>query len=472
LTTRAQVNGYRFLLRRLDHAMVRRDVRMLHDPMSSQLRSLIVGLVLAVLVTAGCAILAFLRPQGAVGDAHILVGKDSGGMYAVVGGTVHPVLNLASARLIVGGPESPASVKDDRLAGMPRGPLLGIPGAPQALPGPHAGEASTWTLCQTGAEVDVPPATTAIVGPLAEGRDTATALRPTDALLARSDDKTYLLYDGKRAEIDPSDDAVARAIGLRGQRPRPVAPTVLAAAVAVPPVAAPRIPDSGRPAGLPHADLRVGAVVKVVGVNSTDFYVVLRGAVQHVSPLAAEIIRDADSQGMSEIATVPPDALDAVPVVDTLPVDAFPAQRPTVVAAEDAPVACVSWSRGDGDTRATLRLLAGQRLPLRAGQVPVTMAGAGGTDHVDAAYLPPSTGVFVQATGIEPGSVRRDSLFFVGDTGVRYGVADRATAAMLGLGDPSAAPWQILGTLVPGPTLTRSAALVAHDSLPADSPVR
>ncbi|MBF6247361.1 type VII secretion protein EccB, partial [Nocardia elegans] len=36
LTTKAQVNGYRFLLRRLDHALVRRDVRMLHDPMRSQ----------------------------------------------------------------------------------------------------------------------------------------------------------------------------------------------------------------------------------------------------------------------------------------------------------------------------------------------------------------------------------------------------------------------------------------------------
>ncbi|WP_280228711.1 type VII secretion protein EccB, partial [Nocardia cyriacigeorgica] len=43
LTTRQQVNGYRFLLRRLDHALVRRDVRMLHDPMRSQLRSLLVG---------------------------------------------------------------------------------------------------------------------------------------------------------------------------------------------------------------------------------------------------------------------------------------------------------------------------------------------------------------------------------------------------------------------------------------------
>ena len=68
LTTKAQVNGYRFLLRRLEHALVRRDVRMLHDPMRSQMRSLIVGIVLGVLGLAGCAILAFIRPQGAVAE--------------------------------------------------------------------------------------------------------------------------------------------------------------------------------------------------------------------------------------------------------------------------------------------------------------------------------------------------------------------------------------------------------------------
>ena len=39
LTTRAQVSGYRFLLQRAEHALVRRDARMLHDPMRAQRRS-------------------------------------------------------------------------------------------------------------------------------------------------------------------------------------------------------------------------------------------------------------------------------------------------------------------------------------------------------------------------------------------------------------------------------------------------
>ena len=60
--------------------------------------------------------------------------------------SVHPVLNLASARLITGRSDSPRSVADKKLTSYPRGPLLGIPGAPSALPGPAAG-ARVWTVC-------------------------------------------------------------------------------------------------------------------------------------------------------------------------------------------------------------------------------------------------------------------------------------------------------------------------------------
>ncbi|MBF6371219.1 type VII secretion protein EccB, partial [Nocardia puris] len=95
-------SGYRFLVRRMEHALVRRDVRMLHDPMRSQSRAYAVGLVLGCVVLAGCGILALLRPQDKIGDNVLLIGKESGGVYVVIDGVVHPALNLASARLASG----------------------------------------------------------------------------------------------------------------------------------------------------------------------------------------------------------------------------------------------------------------------------------------------------------------------------------------------------------------------------------
>ncbi|MEU4312623.1 type VII secretion protein EccB [Nocardia sp. NPDC024068] len=493
LTTRAQVNGYRFLLRRLDHALVRRDVRMLHDPMRSQIRSLLVGLVLGILIIAGCAILALLRPQGAIGDALIVSGKSSGALYVVVkkddgSQTLHPVLNLASARLITGSNAEPHAVKDDKLGALPRGPLLGIPGAPSALPGSAQGGDSHWSLCETielsagGSAASAVGATTTIVAGRPELGGRVRAGGPAEALLVTRDDKTYLTYDGKRAEVDPKDSVISRALDLPAHRPRPVGTGFLGATAQVPALKAPAIDRAGEPGPGPLAQVPIGGIISVTGVHgSTDpeMYVVLADGVQPVSPFAAEVIRYADSQDMSEVKVMPPDALDGVAVVHRLPIDDFPAAIPEIVDAEDAPVTCVAWAKSPGtapveegagegpEQRASVGLLLGTTLPIPESAKPVRLAtGDGSGDRVDEVYLDPAHGEYVQITGMEPGSPRRGSLFYVADNGVRYGVPDPATANVLGLGKtPHLAPWAIIGQLVPGPTLEPRTALVSHDSL-------
>ncbi|MGS2808689.1 type VII secretion protein EccB [Nocardia sp. MW-W600-9] len=488
LTTKAQVNGYRFLLRRLDHALVRRDVRMLHDPMRSQSRSLWVGAVLGLLIVAGAAILSFLKPQGAIGDSLIVTGKQSGAMYVVVQGsdgtkTLHPVLNLASARLIAGSAAQPNSVKDSKLGSMPRGPLVGIPGAPAAMPGSAQGAGSDWTLCEstqlsiTGSAAGATGGTTTvIVGAPALG-DRISAAGRDDALLVRRGDKTYLVYNGVRAEVDPANSVIARTLDLSGHRARPIGTGFLGATTQVPALTVPVVPEAGKPGPGKLSNIPVGGIISVPGAKQ---YVVLADGVQEVSPFTALLLRNADSHGMRDIAVVPPDALDRVPVLSTLPIDAFPIEKPRILSAEDAPVACVNWSKNPGTAatanksvdgpaeRAKLTLLTGLRLPLADSAKAVTLSTADGTgDRIDAVYLPPSSGEYIQVTGTEPGSPRRESLFYVADNGIRYGVPDAQTAATLGLGDkPRLAPWAIVGQLVPGPTLSVKDALTSYDSLP------
>ncbi len=476
LTTRAQVNGYRFLLRRYEHALVRRDVRMLHDPMRSQSRSLIISAVFGILIIAGAAILSFLRPQGSVGDAKIIMAKDDGALYAVVDGTLHPVLNLASARLITQSNEIPTSVKESKLGSIPRGPLLGIPGAPATLPKSSAGSRSTWTLCDTvplssaGSAAGASGAeTTVIAGGLDTSADAAARpLNSAQALLATRDGKTFLIFDGKRAEVDLQDSIVARALGAGNVVPRPISAGLLNATTQVPPLTPPPpIDHVGEPGPGRLSAVPVGGVVRVRGVGSDELYVVLATGVQRVSPFAAEMIRNANSQGMSEITTVPPDRLVGVPLLTVLPVDHFPKQTPTIVSAEKAPVGCVSWSANAAGEESATTVLAGPELPLAQSSVPVALTSADGIgDRLDAAYIPPSTGEFVQTTAIDSGSERRGTLFYVGDNGVRYGIPDAETAKILGLADkPRLAPWPIVGQLVPGPTLSPQQALISHDTL-------
>src|SRR5262245_54282578 len=110
--TRLQLSGHRFLIRRAAHALVRGDARMIDDPIRAQAISFCAGCVLVVVAIAVCAVFALARPGQGLGGAPILMARDSGALYVRIGDTVHPVLNLASARLVTGSAADPVPVSE------------------------------------------------------------------------------------------------------------------------------------------------------------------------------------------------------------------------------------------------------------------------------------------------------------------------------------------------------------------------
>jgi Type VII secretion system ESX-1, transport TM domain B len=83
--------------------------------------ALLVSAVIAMLVVGLCFVLAFFNPAGQIGSSRVLADRASGGLYVEVGGVLHPALNLASARLITGTADNPAS-----LSRVAPGPLSNI----------------------------------------------------------------------------------------------------------------------------------------------------------------------------------------------------------------------------------------------------------------------------------------------------------------------------------------------------------
>jgi hypothetical protein len=61
-TTKAQVQAYRFVLRRMESALVRKDAVMLHEPMRHHLRATAVGLILGLLGLAAFFVVGKLHP--------------------------------------------------------------------------------------------------------------------------------------------------------------------------------------------------------------------------------------------------------------------------------------------------------------------------------------------------------------------------------------------------------------------------
>ncbi|MFW0792594.1 type VII secretion protein EccB [Gordonia sp. CPCC 205515] len=482
LTTKAQVNGYRFLLRRLEHALVRRDVRMLHDPMRSQVRALVVGAVAALLVLAGFGVWGLIRPQGSVGDARIVMSRNGGGNYVLIDGTLHPVLNLASARLITGSNESPKTVSDATLIRYPRGPLLGIPGAPATLPAAaHEGQ-SFWTVCDS---TDTSPGAAdgavdlTVIGDqptLGHGADPA---RDNDGLFVIDGGTAYLIYTvdrhgvrtSVRARVDTDSVPVMRALHLEGATPRTMSSGLLNTFPEVEPIEVPRIDNAGERGPLADDGVLIGSVIKTVGLDDADtFYVVLADGVQRIGAMSAELLRLADRGGDAPVHTVAPGQVAAVPTSSSLPISEFPQRAPDLVDMMRSSTVCRGWSRGDGDAVAATSWLLGHRLPLPEAATPVRMSAADGPGPgVDRVYLRPGSGAYVQATGTETASARAESRYFISDVGVRFGVADADTGTILGLGQtPAMVPWSVISLLTPGPTLSRTAALVAHDGIAPD----
>jgi type VII secretion protein EccB len=458
-TTRLQVSGYRFLLRRLECALLRRNLDTVDEPMRAHTASFALGCLLAIVVVAGCAVLAFVRPQPALEGAPIVMGQHSGALYVRMGDTWHPVLNLVSAQLIAASNIDPRPVREADLSRTKRGPLLGIPGAPQLLGEPLGAGESGWAICDSGGET--PSTTTVVVGSAAGPRSRRLAADQTILATPESGSPTYLLYNGRRAVVDTADPAIVRALRLEGVVARIVSRSLLNAVPEVPPVSAPRIPGAGGPGPATLHGFAVGSVLRVARAEVDEYYIVLRDGVQRIGRLAAELVRLHDSQGARTLISVAPDVIGASPVVDALPVATFPDRTPLPLGARDA-VLCVAWAPSDSGPADVFFLTGG--LPVPTGQAPVALSQADGEGPaVDAVYVPPGRSAYVRSTGLPGDTTPAGTRYVVADTGVRFAVHDDEAAHALGLAAAVGAPWPVLATLPEGPELSRQNASVARD---------
>lgn len=443
--------------------MLGRDVNRIDGRARPQSQAMMAGCVLAAVIVAGYAVLALLRPQPVSDNAPIVIDQQSGALFVRVGETLHPVPNLASARLIAATDADPRPVRASVLAGTGRGPLMGIAGAPQFVGRPLPGADAAWAICDGAPGAS--RTTTVIVGAAdgPRGGPHPHRLTPGQAVLVTADDgaTTYLLYRGRRALVNLTDPAVSRALRLENAVPRPVSAALLNATVEAPPLAPPRIPGAGRPGPAGLSAFPIGTVLRLARADGDEYYVVLAAGLQRVGRVAADLLRLTDSRGTRRIISVAPDVVRSSRVVNTLPVTAFPDRPP---APADGATLCMQWvPAGQG---VHVSLLTGDELPVPAGGAPVSLSQAdGGGPAVDAVYVPPGRSVYVRSTGLSGGG--SGARYLVVDTGVRFAVHDDDAARDLGLPVTAVpAPWPVLSALPSGPELSRRNALTARDTVP------
>jgi type VII secretion protein EccB len=495
--TRHQVTGWRFVMRRIASGIALHDTRMLVDPLRTQSRAVLMGALILVTGLAGCFVFSLIRPNGQVGNNAVLADRSTAALYVRVGDDLHPVLNLTSARLIAGHPVNPTTVKSSELDRFPRGNLIGIPGAPERMVQNTSHDAN-WTVCDAvsepaqGGHPAHSTGVTVIAGPPESRGARAATLGTGQAVLVDfSNDKgtsTWLLWDGRRSQIDLANHAVTNALGLGVDlpAPRPIASGLFNAIPEAPSLTAPAIPNAGAPANF-RVPAPIGAVVVSYALDQSSsgavrYYAVLPDGLQPISPVLAAILRNTNSYGLDQPPRLGADEVAKLPVSRMLDTTRYPDRQIAIVDAAKNPVTCAYWSKPAAAASSSLSLLFGSALPVSDAVRTLDLVGGGSSQAIATRVaLAPGTGYFTQTVGGGPTSPGTGALFWVSDTGVRYGIdneADSASGAAghgktveaLGLRAPAIPiPWSMLSLFANGPTLSRADALLAHDGLPPDS---
>lgn len=497
-TTKSQVQAYRFVLKRMESALVRKDAVMLHDPMGSHKRATVVGVVLACVGLIGFLVWGLFGGKGSVPEAGSAVVDDNGGVFVVTQDKdakkrLIPMFNIASAKLLVmaqndgaqGGPVETTTVKESALADIPRGPRTGIVNAPVYLPDPQNIAEPSWAICDVGKvrdtlnESQVESSTdieTTVIG--GDGKH-GTPLDANRSLYVKdqSSGKHYLVYrvvDGLpgqqhttavKAEVDQNENAVLEMFGLNGATPRTISTNMLNAIPEVPKLAVPNMDENS----VDYMDgYNTGDVVRRTVPGKPDEYFVLRSSGKQEITEGAAAVLHAARTGSSDIPNETGQLTDAdnADESDYLPVEHFPTKVPKPVSFQEMDTSCLSWKEVNGEHRITVTVNKGSP----ASKAPVKLAqydGNGG--NVDYFYMPPGKAAVVHKVSNEAGS-GNGPIALISDQGVQYGVKDTDTAKGLGVintgRDIRDAPPGIVQSLPLGAFLDPAMASFTYDSVP------
>jgi type VII secretion protein EccB len=481
LSTRTQVTGYQFLARRTAMALTRWRVRMEIEPGRRQNLAIVASISAALVICLGALLWSFISPSGQINESPIIADRDSGALYVRVGDKLYPALNLASARLITGRPDNPHLVRSSQIANLPRGPLVGIPGAPSNF-APKTPAASSWLVCDTVAGSTGTGAPSGVTVTIIDGTPDMSGhrqvLNGSDAVVLRYGDETWVVRQGRRSKIDATNRSVLLPLGLTPEQvsmAKPMSRALFDALPVGPELTVPEIPGAGSPATFAGAPGPVGTVIVTPQISGPQQYsLVLTDGVQTLPPLVAQILQNAGGPGgNTKPVTVEPSALAKMPVVNKLDLSSYPDNPLNVMDIRENPATCWWWQKTSGENRARIQVISGATIPVATKEMSkvVSLVKADTTGReADQVYFAPDHANFVAVTGNDPGAKTTESLWWLTDAGARFGVDDtRDVREALGLKtQPGLAPWVALRLLPQGPTLSRADALVEHDTLPMD----
>jgi type VII secretion protein EccB len=401
------------------------------------------GVLVAVIVTVLFFIWGLLGHGGAPlhdQPGTLVIDKQTGTPFVFCqSGELCPVVNYASARLALSSASlNQQTVNQSALAKFARGPLIGIPGLPQPLPGPGLLIRQPWSVCT--AQTTTPVAGTHTVTALAGGIQTGGQSLGAGALVAQALGQDWVIWNGQRMAIQP-----VLLPALHAAQSVIQVPSVwLNALPQGPAFAPPVIPDRGaRVSGPGGAPVRVGQVYQVTAVGGSQYYVMLQGGLAPITQMQAQLL-DFEQRAPARATLSPPQVSGHLSAVK-VPSGGLPSAIPAVAAPAPIVPLCVVYAGGG---------ISLTRQVETGGQMPPGGVATGVPADVGQVALPPGAGALV---GADPGAGPAAgviSYFLVAD-GRRFALESTGVAGLLGysLSQAVLLPAGVVDLIPAGPVL-------------------
>ena len=301
---RDQLHSYQFMIQRVVAALVMRETDPAQSPFRRAAGAIFAGIMVAAITVAGFMVYGLWKPGGNTewmkaggeqGKPIVVVEEETGAVYVFRGGVLYPAANFTSAMLAAGaegGNVRPQTVSRNSLADSPirRGDLIGIPGAPDALPSPQNLISGDWSLCsqpkinKKGAKDGLE--TVMVVGQ----RPSPLQLFGGESVLLVEDEESsdkYIVYKSYKFKI-VGEDLVRPALNLT-RTPLKVGAAWLTALPEGEEIKPLDIPgDGGSSTALDGAT--VGDVYQTEGLADRTYYVALQDKFASVTELQAALL--------------------------------------------------------------------------------------------------------------------------------------------------------------------------------------
>ncbi|MEV5570951.1 type VII secretion protein EccB [Spirillospora sp. NPDC052269] len=459
--------AHRLMTQRVGLALLQGEPDIAESPMRRHAVGAFAGVMVALLVAAVFGIWGILAPGGAKGldqPGKLIIEKETGTKYIYDANTrqMFPVANFASAMLALNQDKvDRRTVSRKSLAHFARGPMIGIPGAPDSLPDTKQLIRGPWSVCvrEAAGSNGVRRQFTA----LAAGKDVGgRRLADTEAAVVKSSGQAWVIWKDHRMQLTVPPGQVTAITG--GPDAVEVPPAWLNAMPSAGNFGAPDVPNrgSGSNRGPGGRAARVGQVFKAdTGGDRPLWYVLMNDGLAQISETQAQLLlRSPETVRAYAGQSVAPIAVDAASAQQVLGSEKLmdnnlPPTLPKFANWDTSAPLCAVFPTGSSVAQLTM----GGSLPPPSAAT-LGAGSAGSANSVDQVVLPPGGAALMSLVpgGGDSGGGQASgsgSLSLVNDQGIRFALPSADVAKKLGYdaGKAAPVPSSVIHLIPSGPAL-------------------